>query len=171
MQKRVKIALSVLLVALISAMVLQASRSPEPVYQGRSLSSWIRLLDDGEPWAGFSFRSWRTNLSIEQIEAAEAIRHIGTNALPFLLPDATRKELPLDGLFIGLMGNKEQQRDARKRRLARAWDAALALYALGRQQDHACPNSNKPIMIMATKAPPEMRRLHWQESALRDGRF
>jgi hypothetical protein len=112
-------------------MVWRTLRPREPVYQGRPLSFWVRQLDDGEPWAGFSYRSWRTNLSVEQIQAAEAIRHIGTNALPFLLPGATRKERLYDGLFIAIVGNKQQEREARKRRLGRAWDAALALYALG----------------------------------------
>ncbi|MEO6181747.1 MAG: HEAT repeat domain-containing protein, partial [Verrucomicrobiota bacterium] len=75
--------------------------------------------------------NWRTNRSIEQIQAAEAIRHIGTNALPFLLPEATRKESGFDGLLVAIFGSKEREQEDRKRRLSRAWNAALALYALG----------------------------------------
>ena len=144
MKKEAAIGLCILLVAILGMVGWQALRPREPIYQGRSLSSWVRQLDDGEPWAGFSYRSWRTNLSIEQIQAAEAIRHIGTNALPFLISGATRKESPFDEIFIALVGNKKQEKAARKQRLGRAWDAALALYALG--------PAAKPCIPQLTKA-------------------
>jgi hypothetical protein len=118
-----------ILAVVIAVLVWPGEREPE--YQGKKLSEWVRQLDDGEPWAGFISHSWRSNLSVEQIRAAEAIRHIGTNALPFLLPAATRKESQFDGLLIRIVSDREHERAARKRRLARAWDAALALYALG----------------------------------------
>jgi hypothetical protein len=133
--RKLTLEMAVLVATAIGAVVFQALREPvfqrEPVYQGRALSSSVRQLDDGEPWAGFSYRSWRTNLSSEQMLAAEVIRSIGTNALPFLSSAATRKDSSFEDLPYAVFGNRQQERAARKKRLSRSWDAALALYALG----------------------------------------
>lgn len=57
----------------------------EPVYRGKTLTQWLKRLDDGE---AFGIGSGRLpSVTGAQIEAAEAIRAIGTNALPFLLED------------------------------------------------------------------------------------
>lgn len=58
------------LVALIIALVLWP-REREPEYNAATLSTWLA-------------RCGSTNLT-ESLAAADAIRHIGTNALPFLL--------------------------------------------------------------------------------------
>jgi hypothetical protein len=65
MRKRVYIALAVLLVILAGVAAWQGRRQPEPVYQGKRLSDWLERPngDDRE----------------------QAIRQIGTNALPFLI--------------------------------------------------------------------------------------
>jgi HEAT repeat protein len=57
----------------------------EPVCRGKTLTQWLKQLDDGE---AFGISSGRLpSFAGAQIEAAEAIRAIGTNALPFLLED------------------------------------------------------------------------------------
>ncbi len=57
----------------------------EPIYQGKTLTQWLKQLDDGEV-EGISSGSLPT-FTRAQIEAAEAIRAIGTNALPLLIED------------------------------------------------------------------------------------
>src|SRR6266850_6464277 len=83
--RKLTLVMAVLVATAIGAVVFQALREPvfqrEPVYQGRALSSWVRQLDDGEPWAGFSYRGWRTNLSSEKMHAADVIRSIGNPAV------------------------------------------------------------------------------------------
>lgn len=56
-------------VASITLAIVLWPREPEPQYNGVSLSTWLK----------------RYNSSREQAEASEAIRHIGTNALPYLV--------------------------------------------------------------------------------------
>ncbi len=60
-------------VVLISAVLTLLSRNREPTYKGRRLSEWMRLRATISPPPG------------QTEEAADAIRHIGTNALPLLL--------------------------------------------------------------------------------------
>jgi HEAT repeats len=138
-KKHVCVVLGLIIAAIFAVLSWRALHPFEPVYQGRSLGSWVRQLDDGDPWAGFSHHSWRTNLSVEQIQAAEAIRSIGTNALPFLVPLATRKDSPTDELLISIVGNRKEEENARKKRYERSWDAALALYALGPEAKPCLP--------------------------------
>jgi HEAT repeat protein len=57
----------------------------ETVYKGKKLTKWLKQLDDGQV-DGISSSSLPT-FSRSQIEAAEAVHAIGTNALPFLLED------------------------------------------------------------------------------------
>ena len=70
MQKRVKIALSVLLVALLAVMAWQALRPRGPVYQGKLLSSWLNEAF----WSGGP-----------SAQTTSATRSVGTNAVPTLL--------------------------------------------------------------------------------------
>ncbi|MCX6924066.1 MAG: HEAT repeat domain-containing protein [Verrucomicrobia bacterium] len=96
MQKRVHVALAVLLVVLISAVVWQVLRSQkrEPVYQGKRLRVW---LDE------YSFRTLTG--AIEARNTAEAaIQQIGTNAIPTLLNLLRKKDSPLVARLILLWG-------------------------------------------------------------------
>ena len=93
MGKRVYVALAALAVALVSAIVWQVVKPCEPVYKGRTLSSWLEAYatyadylegPDTEPDltpipGGFGL------VSAEQVNAQEAVRQIGTNAIPSLL--------------------------------------------------------------------------------------
>ena len=72
MRKQVRVPLAFLLVTLISAIVWKEFCDGEPTYQGKRLSAWLKSFDSGAPDA-------ETDL------AADAVRHIGTNALPTLL--------------------------------------------------------------------------------------
>jgi hypothetical protein len=60
----------------LSAAALLWPREQEPIYQGKTLSEWLKLYNGPENPVG---QFPRAN------EAADAVRHIGTDALPFLL--------------------------------------------------------------------------------------
>ncbi|HUR47834.1 MAG TPA: HEAT repeat domain-containing protein [Candidatus Saccharimonadales bacterium] len=91
------------------------SSSAEPSYKGHRLSYWLEA------------NTYKAGVS--RHEAQEALRHIGTNALPFLLRDLAaqpgRWEMRVTGLkrMIGL-GTEDKSR-------ARAAHAALAFETLG----------------------------------------
>lgn len=57
----------------------------EPVYQGKTLTQWLKQLDDGQAF-GISSSQLPTPTR-RQVEAAEAIRAIGAEALPLLMQD------------------------------------------------------------------------------------
>ena len=65
------VALLVLTTALVATIAGRVSQQREPVYQGKPLSEWLK------PYA---YQPWRN-----YHEANEAVRHIGTNAIPTLL--------------------------------------------------------------------------------------
>src|SRR5713226_750740 len=90
--KRLRVGLAILLLALFGgiAWLLLLPGGPDPIYQGRALSAWLddyvtpgpRLTDEGRQAAN------------------EAVRHLGTNALPMLLRRLRTKDAPLwDGFF------------------------------------------------------------------------
>jgi HEAT repeat protein len=57
----------------------------EPSYKGRALSDWLALLDDGEYGMRQVFFGRPTAPTEDQLQAQEAIRHMGAKALPDLL--------------------------------------------------------------------------------------
>jgi len=78
-------ALVVLGIAALGLMVWLGSGPSEPTCQGKRLSAWLAQLDDHklDAWSSEP----RFHLDEKQIEAAEAIRHLGANVLPKLLAD------------------------------------------------------------------------------------
>ncbi len=69
-------ALYVLLTVLATWALWRSLTTHEPTYRGKRLSAWLEVLDPGKARP----RGTQTDL-----EAEEAIRHIGTNAIPQLL--------------------------------------------------------------------------------------
>jgi HEAT repeat protein len=78
MAKR-RLILGIFTIGLLAALSMVLTRPREPSYQGRSLSEWVRRFH------------WSSNE--DRKEAGEAIRQIGTNALPYLL-EAIQCEVP-----------------------------------------------------------------------------
>jgi hypothetical protein len=79
MQRRSLIALvlgCLAVVIMVVSVILVISRQQEPQYNWRTLSEWLGTAQIGK---------LRGASSSEAREAAEAIRQIGTNALPFLV--------------------------------------------------------------------------------------
>ncbi len=73
------------IVVAVGLLLVPSRGRKEPVYRGRTLTHWLKRLDDGQAFGISS--SALPSPTPRQIEAAEAIRAIGTNALPFLMRD------------------------------------------------------------------------------------
>src|SRR5262245_13961741 len=73
MRKRFRIMLAILVVAAFGGVVWLVQRPSEPVYEGRRLSFWLTGYDQPE------------HDELTRTEADEAVRHLGTNAIPTLL--------------------------------------------------------------------------------------
>ena len=81
MQKRVQLAVAVLLIMLAGMLVWQLQRVSEPVYQGKRLSQWL--------W------SYSADVATLQPEIDRAIRGMGTNAVPILLEKVQVQDSPM----------------------------------------------------------------------------
>lgn len=89
MRKRVQIALAILLVVtLVGVIAWQALRESEPVYDGKSLSAWLKgYAPDPE-----SARPTEEQPQWQQADAA--VRALGTNAIPSLLRMLRARDTP-----------------------------------------------------------------------------
>jgi hypothetical protein len=128
--------------------VLQFSKPAqrEPVYQGKTLTRWLKRLDDGNAFGISS--SELPSPTRRQLEAARAIHEIGTNALPFLMEDIharpatnsfrirlynwSKRHLPWN-LSSRLFDTDETEEDRVR------WRAAQGLAALGPLAKPALP--------------------------------
>ncbi len=96
MRRRVQIALAVLLVTIIAVVAFQVLRPQEhePVYQGKPLSAWLR-----------DYGGWDTTPA-EWVKAKrraeDAVRQIGTNAVPTLLEMLGKTQLPRSSKLMEL---------------------------------------------------------------------
>jgi HEAT repeat protein len=97
MGKRVYIALALFTVALVGVIVWQAGQQREPVYQGKPLSEWLKtyakLRHGGDHPPALMKLEWK---------ADEAVRQIGSNAIPTLLRLLKAKDSPLKLMLVGL---------------------------------------------------------------------
>jgi HEAT repeat protein len=87
MGKKHLILLASFLVAVVGVMVWVAIRSTEPAYRGKRLSEWLLSYDPRV-------------VALNKDEADEAIRHIGTDAMPTLLTMLRSKDAPLGAAAI-----------------------------------------------------------------------
>jgi len=79
MRKRVRVLIGALIIAMAIAIVCPLLPRHEPVYKGRTLSSWLQMYNETESYQ-------------DLVPVDEAIRAIGTNALPQILFDLQRRE-------------------------------------------------------------------------------
>src|SRR5579871_1016636 len=83
MRKRLRIAAVFVLAAAIGGLARWTLRAPrEPVYQGKRLSEWLKDAND-------------INGETPVPDAVNAIKAIGTNAVPFLIQMLQYKDSPL----------------------------------------------------------------------------
>ncbi|HZR15723.1 MAG TPA: HEAT repeat domain-containing protein [Verrucomicrobiae bacterium] len=92
MRKRYRIALPVLLVAVVWTIAWQVLRLPEPVYQGKRLSAWLVQYCTNHWSDGHWSAARRGELDTQ---AENAIRQIGTNAIPTCLRIIATRDSPL----------------------------------------------------------------------------
>ncbi len=108
----------VVLLGVITVAAFFALRPREPVYQGKRLSKW--LADFNRAGRG------QTNQ-----EAEDAIRQIGTNALPFLVADLCRKDSPLKLALMEWYNKWSSLKFQFKTFADRRGPALMAFYVLG----------------------------------------
>jgi len=95
-RKHLKLLIALACLAALVTITALISRAREPRYQGRSLSHWLLLYNKsvGEE-----------NQPVAAQQAADAVRAIGTNALPCLLDWIRYEPSPVRRKIITLLGN------------------------------------------------------------------
>lgn len=128
-----------------------------PTYHGRTLSAWIQRLPAASANRGISWGPMVQNPeTAQELEAEDAVRHIGTNALPYLLTELHAK----DGVREQLLGFWTKVKDFSKQMISRRkpasslpspvnnemssgelrhWNAARGFHALGPLGKSAIP--------------------------------
>ena len=130
-QTRIQIGLAGLLITVSGVIAWQVIRLREPVYQKKSLSTWLKTYDQAET-----------------TEAQQALQSIGTNAIPFLL-DNLRARDSVVKLKLATLGLPYTPAAARHIRAERAFSA------LGEQGSNAAPSLSQ---IYEDNASPSSRR-------------
>jgi HEAT repeat protein len=104
MTKSRRILVAALLAAVVTALAWQLFHSREPRYQGKALSAWLADLNTGPIVQGdYTGETHDT--------AADAFRHIGTNALPQLLNGLRAKDSPLKSACLNALRNHREFRN------------------------------------------------------------
>src|SRR4051794_13678603 len=93
----VALTISAFIVALLIVLAWRSFPLREPVYQGKTLTVWLKQYGTNH-WSA-------TNHDLEQ-EAQTAIRTIGTNAHPFLFAMMTARESPLRIKLVSRVSSK-----------------------------------------------------------------
>jgi hypothetical protein len=119
MRKRVYIALAVVLVILAGGSAWLGLREREPVYQGKRLSFWLESLNNGGPTGN------------DSSAAQQAIRHIGTNALPILIAKLRAQDTPLRQFVVTLVNRQKLIPLHLKSADERRWEVELGYMTLG----------------------------------------
>ncbi len=96
MRKRYRIALAILLVAIVAGIFWLGLRVREPVYQGKTLSVWLESLDNPPGSARFGAPGWSTRWSEGNGNAVkEALRQMGPDVIPALRRMIDQRDHPL----------------------------------------------------------------------------
>ena len=131
MLKRVQIALAVALVTLAGVIAWQGLRlrEREPLYQGKRLSVWLEIAYK----AKWSRTHWPDNERPEQalMQAMQAIRHIGTNALPVLIDMLHAQDSRLKEVMMTWAQKQKLVHFHFKSADQRRWEAVWGYEALG----------------------------------------
>jgi HEAT repeat protein len=133
MPKR-RLILGILGLGILAALIVAFTRPREPYYQGRSLTDWVLVLQSDPP---------------EYTMATNAIRSIGTNAIPFFLewihytpPPPKRQSLAALNRFLQWLQARlgaQGEWELKDRQLVRAAAATFAFAPLGSQARTAVP--------------------------------
>jgi len=99
MGKKFRIVLAIFFVACLGVLIWQAQRQQEPVYHGKPLSFWLEGYDIGN----YNHTHPKGPSPPTYDEANDAIRQIGTNAIPNLLRMLQQPDSKLKTTIIGLL--------------------------------------------------------------------
>lgn len=129
-------------------------------YQGKTLQAWIHDLPaPGQTWRGISWAPMAGGTNTEsQSQAIEAVRHISTNGLPYLMAEMRTTKIGAkdraadiwasikekwQGMFsrasIQQRFSPQSSRNEKTQAQMRHWDAARGLHALGPLGKSAIP--------------------------------
>jgi len=133
MIKRPRTAICILFAAIVGLSVFRIARPSQPVYEGKTLSRW---LEGHVPTSGadppYGSPGWK--------KADEALRHIGTNAIPTLLEMLRAKDPPPIVLKLLDLARKQRLVSLRYRYAEqRNMEAAYAFETLGASAAGAVP--------------------------------
>lgn len=142
MSKRLGIVTGFLLAGLLAFLAWRAPRPREPLFEGRSLTSWLdHHVASSAASPPYDSPGWK--------KADEAIRHIGTNAIPTLLEMIRAKDRP--PLVIKLMETARQH----------GWTRTQYRYAMSRHEE--AQYAFRMLGTNAASAVPELVRIYEQD--------
>jgi HEAT repeat protein len=156
MLRWVHIALAVLLVMLAGVIawhVFRASREREPVYQGKRLSGWLETLYDEKKPIGDRAEQAIRRQNIRRVE--QAIRQIGTNALPLLIEGLQAQDTKLKQLMMTWVQKQKLVHFNFKSANQRRIEAILGYQALGPLASAQVPSLSG---ILTNDPSPDVRR-------------
>jgi len=121
-RRTILLLIGIVVVALIGLLVRGAFRSGEPEYAGKTLSQWLPML---RPDTGFA----------DPTPAVEAIRQMGSDAVPYLLKWSRYEPAPWKQKLIGLVDSvlgpfNHSSKSAAVRENEKKTKARQAMYAL-----------------------------------------
>ncbi len=133
MNKRLGIVIGLLLATILGLLVWRASGPREPVFEGRTLTSWLdHHVASSAARPPYNSPGWK--------KADEALRKIGTNAIPTLLGMIRAKDLPPVVLkLLEVAGRHRWTRINYRYALSRNEEAEYAFEVLGTNAVSAVP--------------------------------
>ncbi|MDB6064278.1 MAG: repeat protein [Pedosphaera sp.] len=144
MRKRSRIALTFLLLAVIGGIAWLALRpsEPDPVYKGKRLSVWLEDYVDPNS----------TSIAVtDSDETDEAVRRLGTNAIPILL----RRLRAKDSTFTSLLGFLSRKLHLFKVNFTPAWllqqEGIQGFQALGSNGKAAVPELIRMYALISSQ--------------------
>src|SRR2546423_4143418 len=90
-RKRLSISAAAVVMVIAVAAIAFWPGEKEPEYQGKKLSEWLEIYRTNDValrnamWEPWTAAKYGPKPRVDRDAAAEAVRHIGTNALPWLL--------------------------------------------------------------------------------------
>ena len=144
MKKTFRTLLLVLLVCLTGFLAWQFLHSREPVYQGKPLTAWLEQ---------FSTNHFTHRGGVADKQAEEAIRQIGTNALPLLLKLITSKDSPFKKRMEAILPKRWQGPLVSRQAWDRQMLGAYGFVALGTVAEPAV----RTLIDLASGTDPDIR--------------
>lgn len=132
---------AILLATGTATVVVKTVHRGEASYQGQPLSAWLKQLNDGQASQTYVLGPWQVNRTSEQEQAAEAIRSMAAQALPYLVYSLTNRD-PSSAFGAAVSDGKSdpaQMMQNRWKMEENRWAAVLAFDALGPDAKSAVP--------------------------------